>query len=196
MSLGINKEDIVFLKALQHEMLTQDTVGQASPRFWVVRGTIKEYGVDSKWANGEHLIVDGENLLESMKDIYEYLLDTYSDIPYRYDSTKDIISYYDSCDKEWIDFYELENIKEFIEDLDPTNHIEIVRYKETSKIYENTFFLTNKECKAHIKANYYHYPEDAHSYAMTAWRAPEVERLYTILETINWDAVEKLVDTE
>lgn len=33
----INKEDIEFLKELQNEMLTQDTICQADPRFWVVQ---------------------------------------------------------------------------------------------------------------------------------------------------------------
>lgn len=37
----LTKHDAVFLASLQHELVTQDTVGQANPRFWVVR--------DVKW---------------------------------------------------------------------------------------------------------------------------------------------------
>ena len=50
-------------------------------------------------------------------------------------------------------------------------------------------FLTNKSCKEHIKANYYHYDEDAHSYAMTAWRSPEVTKLFKILQEVDWDKI-------
>ena len=39
---NITEQDIECLKQLQHEMNTQDTVCQADPRFWVVRGTVRE----------------------------------------------------------------------------------------------------------------------------------------------------------
>ena len=42
----MKKEDKEFLKELQHEMLTQDTVCQADPRFWVVMQTVRDYWVD------------------------------------------------------------------------------------------------------------------------------------------------------
>lgn len=196
MNLGISKEDILFLKALQHEMLTQDTVGQASPRFWVVRGTVREYGVDNQHATGEILLVENEINLNTLEEVYDYLLDNYSYIPYRYDKEENTISHYDRIDKEWIEFDDLESIKNFIKSLDSDNEVEVIGYREVKRIYENTMFLTNKECKEHIQANYYHYPEDAHSYAMTAWRAPQVEKLWHILDKINWNAVETLVDTE
>ena len=48
-------------------------------------------------------------------------------------------------------------------------------------------FLTNKSCKEHIRLNNYHYSSDAHSYAMTAWRSPEVEKLFKILQEVDWD---------
>ena len=33
------------------------------------------------------------------------------------------------------------------------------------------------------------YSERAHTYAMSAWRAPKVERLLQILETFDWDKI-------
>ena len=42
----MNQEDKDFLKELQHEMITQETVCQANPRFWVVMQTARDYWVD------------------------------------------------------------------------------------------------------------------------------------------------------
>lgn len=54
------------------------------------------------------------------------------------------------------------------------------------KIYPNTMFLTQKAAEEHLKSNYYHYSEDAHTYAMTSWRNPETEKLWKILKEIDW----------
>ncbi|QHZ46979.1 hypothetical protein [Bacillus sp. NSP9.1] len=37
----------------------------------------------------------------------------------------------------------------------------------------------------------YTYTKKVHTYAMTAWRAPKVQRLLSILETFDWDSFEK-----
>ena len=42
-------------------------------------------------------------------------------------------------------------------------------------MYPDTMFLTQKAAENHLKANYYHYSEDAHTYAMTSWRNRETE---------------------
>lgn len=192
MSLGITKDDIAFLKDLQHEMLTQDHVSQAAPRFWVVQGTIKEYGIQDGWCDGASIRVDCETCIDTMEEAYEHLLEHYSSIPYKYSKENDSISYYNSDIEEWNELNCLEEVCEFIND-QGNDEAEIIGHREVEKIYENTMFLTNRECKAHIKSNYYHYSPDAHSYAMTAWRAPEVEKLWNILDRINWDQVETLV---
>lgn len=191
MSLGITKDDIEFLKELQHEMLTQDHVSQAAPRFWVVRGTVREYGIQDGWCDGESIRIDCESCIDTMEEAYEHLIEYYSKIPYKYCKDKDIVSYYDDTREEWIELINLEDVCEFLKE-NGNDEAEIIGHREVEKIYENTMFLTNRECKAHIKANHYHYPKDAHSYAMTAWRAPEVARLWNILDKINWDEVEKL----
>ena len=41
----MTKEDIEFLKKLQHEMLTQDNACQAVPIFWVVKDVKRIYNV-------------------------------------------------------------------------------------------------------------------------------------------------------
>lgn len=188
--LGITLKDIKFLKELQHEMLTQDNVGQAAPRFWAVAGTVKEYGYETGWQDGGSIKIDCETIIEDIEEIYEYLLEHHSSIPYKLED--DVISYYDSDEEEWVELRELDDICEFLQE-HGEDEAELIGYKEVSKVFENTMFLTNKSCKEHIESNYYHYPEDAHSYAMTAWRSPEVEKLWSILERINWDEVENLI---
>lgn len=51
-------------------------------------------------------------------------------------------------------------------------------------------FLTKAEAKRHIRLNKHHYTSETHTYVMTAWRAPKVERLLNILETFDWKSIE------
>lgn len=41
----MTKEDVEFLKKLQHEMLTQDNACQAASRFWAVKDVERIYNV-------------------------------------------------------------------------------------------------------------------------------------------------------
>ena len=64
---------------------------------------------------------------------------------------------------------------------------ELVPVREEHFIHPNTMFLTKNEAKLHIKTNRHNYSPRAHTYAMTALRAPKVERLLKILEAFDWD---------
>lgn len=194
----ISQEDIAFLKALQHEMLTQDKVCQAAPRFWVVRGTIRTYGIAHDYADAVVLRMDEGICIESMKEAYDYLTEHYSDTicKIKYCESDNTITYCDDTEEESEEehegydyiLYDLSDVNDFLYK-QGENEAELVGYQEIDKIYENTMFITLKECRAHIKANYYHYPEDAHPYAMTAWRSPQIEKLWNILEQTNWDEI-------
>jgi uncharacterized protein YeeX (DUF496 family) len=72
----INKEDIDFLKALQNEMLTQDNVCQADPRFWVIRQTERIYRVEEDESDGAIYVID-ENRFETIDEVKEYLIHNY-----------------------------------------------------------------------------------------------------------------------
>ena len=65
----------------------------------------------------------------------------------------------------------------------------LIPVREEHIIHPNTMFLTKAEAKRHIELNHYHYSPKAHTYAMTAWRAPKVEKLLKILENFDWDSV-------
>lgn len=198
--LGINKKDIGFLKELQHELLTQDHVCQAAPRFWIVQGTVKEYNIDSRYGcDGETLVntYDGwQEIAESLEEAYKYLTEEFEESEkYKFELISDSIEVYrDELEDNTEFLYDLEDVVNFINSHYEDERYEVCCYRNVDKNYENTMFLTNRECKEHIKTNYYHYPKDAHSYAMTAWRSPEVEKVWNILEKINCDELMKLMD--
>lgn len=200
----LTEDDVDFLQDLQFEMLTQDHVGQAAPRFWVVEGTERifcgtEYGTD-----GEILYQDTDECADGLDNAVEYFLNNYvaeleeKDIVIEKD---DVMNGYavkhtviDDDGDDLSDTVNVWTIEELIEALEEHDIIDSgsyssACYKLAPHIYPNTLFLTNRSCKSHIQWNHYHYSSDAHSYAMTAWRSPEVERLWGILDKIDWEAM-------
>jgi hypothetical protein len=174
---NITEEDILFLKALQNELLTQETDCQADPRFWVVREHKKEWGIAEGYEDG-YSLVDIDNDFEPVGDTLDkakiYVADHCDDQIYQDDIEKceTIDDLYNLIKENNIDGYDL------------------FYYRDTCPIVENTMFLTKKSCQKHIAQNSYHY-EKPHTYAMTAWRNPEMDRLLDILKNVNWEQCEK-----
>lgn len=222
---NLSNEDLAFLQDLQHEMLTQDHVGQAAPRFWVVAGTQKVY-VGKEYAEGEALKDDEDIIADGIEDAVKYFKEEVlaelneDDDEYEYilekEETESFASWrvakmdknYSKDSDDYIEGNEIimeqnyiTGIEELIEALVDAGAIDegdydVVYYREEHYCYPNTMFLTNRSCKEHIEANKHHYSADAHSYAMTAWRSPEVEKLWTILEKIDWKAIQEAAHNE
>ena len=218
-NFGLTKDDLEFLEELQHEMITQDTVCQAAPRFWVVKGSKIEY-TGKDYGEEEALIYDTDTLAYNLKEAVKYFKQTIEEYEedfdvkitleqnkeFSYEVYKLIVidTTIDTSSEEYIEHEEIKYINEYITDISELvqaleeakiideNMFEIAYYKEIGYIYPNTMFLTNRSCKDHIKRNYYHYSSDAHSYAMTAWRSPEVEKLWKILDNINWKEIKEI----
>lgn len=165
----MTKEDVEFLKKLQHEMLTQDNACQAAPRFWVVKDVERIYNVTDD-IDGYEVILDTERAGESKEEVLSFLKD-WTDIEpnelNKYEKCNSLDELIECLRKEGFDAYE-------------------VSYRDIKIIVENTFFLTLADCEKHIELNRYHY-NNPYPYCMTAWRSPQVERLYKILENENWD---------
>ncbi|MCY8169568.1 hypothetical protein MOC61_09500 [Bacillus inaquosorum] len=165
-------QDIQFLKELQSELKTQDHDSQAAPRFW----TVGDYEwVEAREENAERYSVYLPYIAEA------YVLDDYlEDLKEDSELSKEALTELKKDDFddpiEWIQKY-IDEEAELI----PERKVHIVR--------PDTMFLTKAEAKAHIKLNRHHYTSEAHTYAMTAWRAPKVERLLNILETFDWDSI-------
>ena len=180
----MKKEDIEFLKALQNEMLTQNTVGQASPRFWVVMQTVRDYWVDDDIEGiciydtyaAEHVF---EGKIEELPDWINKEFDVVKKCECNYNSLEII------CEDE-NEYYisNVSDIKDFLEEY-ASGQYSVCYYRDREEIAQDTMFLTIRECREHIEANRHHYNKP-HTYAMTAWRSPQVARLYEILEKTDW----------
>lgn len=179
----MRSEDKKFLNQLQHEMLTQDTVGQANPRFWVVMQDVKIYGIDFNYGiTGKTIIYDGKEVGDTLEEIYDFLVDYINDESLEYE-----LSYFNNSISTdgWNELYTMEDTFKFMNEELHLKNIELVNYKIEQQIVPDTMFLTLRECQEHIKSNSYHY-KNPHPYAMTAWRSPQVARLYEILMNTDW----------
>lgn len=176
-------EDIQFLTELQKELQYQsehDNDIQAAPRFWTVGDYQWQVAAEGcgeevrfRLPNRDDYEATYDSLIEEIKELLEEednefepdAIEAFNDV-YDVDSLLDWIKeHYD----EDADMYEV--TKEHI-------------------IRENTMFLTKAEAKRHIETNHYHYTSEAHTYAMTAWRSPQVGRLWKILENFDWSKIE------
>ncbi len=184
----LTEEEIRFLLELQKEMNTQDHVGQADPRFWVIEGSEKEYGIETGYEDGSVLVYDTEviatDLISAEAYIREELLDEINDI----DGIKRNIElvpgiFHPSIKITWDEdgfddsefFDNMEAIARWLNE--QGYEFRVDNYKIIDKIYPDTMFLTQKAAEDHLRNNSHHYSEDAHTYAMTSWRNPETEIL-------------------
>lgn len=195
----ITEEERAFLKELQKEINTQDHVSQADPRFWVIKGTERLYNVDD--ADGYELYdkEDCESVASDIPGICEYIknnlldeINKESGLEFTLEIKEGVFER-DSILVTWNDDGEIET--EELEDMDEINtwleergcdEYDVISYKIIPRIYENVMFLTQIDAENHLKSNDYHYSDDAHTYAMTAWRSPRVEKLVNILQTVDW----------
>lgn len=193
----ITKEDIAFLSALQAEMNTQPHLCQADPRFWVI--------MDYEYRKaGEDDDVSRICMISCGAAIDE--LDEPTLLAAAYEDAWNLGG--EDYAAEWLDKYDLQRAEEddghySIRWKWPTGNTEelerICEYYASSRgftyvlktkypvIAANTMFLTLAEAEAHLKANYYHYDTEAHTYAMTAWRSPQVEQLYKLLHEVDFN---------
>lgn len=195
---ALTEGEIRFLLELQKEMNTQDDVSQADPRFWVIKGTEKVYGIEDGFEDGADLIYsDGSDVVAvDMKSAVEYIRDNLLDEINEVDGIQRSIeflseTFYHKIRISWKgegseeeEFYDMNGIAEWLRD--NGYDYRIANYRIVSHIYRNTMFLTQKAAEDHLRANYYHYSEDAHTYAMTSWRNPETKILWKIIQEADW----------
>ncbi|WP_431785860.1 hypothetical protein [Paenibacillus lactis] len=174
-------DDIQFLKELQTELNTQASDCQASPRFWVIMDYRKVPGhEDYDSGEYEYFHNDGDHVkFESFNDLKEFIEEYYKE------EIDDELSWYLSeGDFEYLWQYIIDNMNN-------DGYFSSVFVKEEEFIVPNTMFLTKEEAKSHLRLNHYHYTSKAHTYAMTAWRAPKVERLLKILSEFDFDSLKE-----
>lgn len=183
-------EEIGFLKELQKELRTQEIDSQAAPRYWA----IMDYRIvpgNEDYDNGEYSYIfnDGDHKeFKNFEELREFLEDDFGEEVENDHELREIIGAgVNESDEFSIRFDEL---WEYVEEkLNDEGYFSKVFVKEEEFIVPNTMFLTKEEAKKHLQLNDYHYTQKAHTYAMTAWRAPKVRRLFEILESFDWDSI-------
>ena len=182
----LTKEDIEFLKDLQHEMNTQDTVCQADPRYWGIMETERVFNLE----DGETLLVNDDNGEEftEMEGVTAYIdrvaKRVYQDGRAVHSDRADWIDVYDGEDNVET-FFELDEAADWLKE--NGERVRVTHFEDIKKIHSGPIFLTLRDADEHLRLNYYHYADDAHAYAMTAWRDPTIERLWKILQEIDWE---------
>lgn len=217
--VNLSKEELDFLIELQHEMLTQDHVGQAAPRYWAIE-TERTNPTSIDYCEGLEVFDDTacETVATDMESFIEYINDTYWEegIKAYYNNGDALLVVFqreaddeDTLDSlmqdgeitgidkngEDVEFYDYLSIEELVSELNKqpyvTSEYRVVYTRQEHIIAPNTLFLTNRAAKQHLKENRHNYDRNAHTYAMTAWRSPEVEQLWNILDKINWQELKE-----
>lgn len=198
----LTEEDIKFLINLQKEMNTQDHIGEADPRFWMIRETERIYNVDSD-ADGFEIYNESSCNSYSEDEFYDYLGDTIlpelypEEDGYTYtmfqneDNDIELTIYLNGEPEESLD-----STPDIIEHLNDNGYeFKICWYREISVLNGNGFFLTHKDAQEYLKHKAHHYSDDAHTYALTAF-SPEIEKLYDILHKVDFESLLNKEDNE
>lgn len=173
-TIEISREDFEFLRELQHELLTQPNDGCADPVYWGVMET-REVGVPD--GCGEPIIYMGDGCTMELDDVVHYIEGEYlTDIP-------------DEKREEWesLDKKDMGAVIDFMHEELGWNESRVVYVEKKDSLSEITgAFLTKRACKEYIKKYAYNHAKP-HTYAMTAFRNFELEKLLNILKTVKFE---------
>lgn len=193
----LSNDDIKFLKELQKELNTEDKVGTASPRYWVIRQPERIYHVDRDEAD-YYVFLDNDYQELTLEELKNYLEDVYDDNLKSVDIKDGVLTFEyldefsEEIEKYTIDFYNsslessysVDKVLELLE-----LEVNVVYYKEIDATVDNCMFLTQIDAENHLRANDYHYHEKARTYCMCGWRNPRLERLINILSKTDFESM-------
>ena len=193
----LSNDDIKFLKELQKELNTEDNVGTATPRYWVIRQPERIYHVDRDAAD-YYMFVDDDYQELTLEELKNYLEDVYDDNLKSVDIKDGVLTFEylnefsEEIERYTIDFnnlplessYSVDKVLELLE-----LEVDVVYYKEVDATVDNCMFLTQIDAENHLRANDYHYHEKARTYCMCGWRSPRFERLIKILSKTDFESM-------
>lgn len=168
----LTPDEIKFLKELQDELNTQETFGQADPRFWVVeqeRWYPCPKGYEDRIVVYDHDACCTMTLEEGVRTVF--------------DNIETFLG--NDAATEWLDDWCITLDDRFdawpmsgravdaLEDAASTYDMpfEVVYEQRHNEYVPDTMFLTYRECCEHIEKNDCHY-RNPRPFAMTAWRSP------------------------
>lgn len=174
----MKKEDIDFLKELQHELKTQTNDGNAQPLYWGVMEKKERAMPDGC---GYPLIYNGDDT-QSLEEKVSELVDEYE-------------GWNNEIQEEWslVDKTDIESVVDFCNEYLDCSY-SIVWADEVEEISHNTgAFLTKRACQEYIDKFGYNHCKP-HTYAMTAYRNFELERLLNILTNMDINDIKDDID--
>lgn len=201
----ITKYDLAFLSTLQKEMNTQPTLATADPRFWVIMDyQYREASVIDDISriciiNDTGSLIEQHTVQSILAAAYEDALNLGGeDYAAAWLDNTDLKRVEDA-DGSWIfkGLYDYcgcmdQAIKDASEYYASSRGYSYVCETKYATIAEDTLFITKSDAEAHLIANHYHYDKDAHTFAMTAWRSPELSQLYKILHEVDFRGLSEL----
>lgn len=174
-------EDIQFLKDLQKELNEQDTDWQAAPRYWALMDYKWEVTAEGHEERTSLYNVDGGATV-TIEEYIKEITDGHREGDFTDEEIEEL--------KGTHEYESDSDVFEWINENDYASYYAVPE-REVSFIVPDTMFLTKAEAKRHIELNHYHYSPKVHTYAMTAWRAPKVERLLKILSEFDFDSIKQ-----
>ena len=191
----LSNDDVKFLKELQKEINTEDNGGTANPRYWVIRQPERIYHLDEAEADYYMFLDEYDHQEMTLEDLKEKLEDL-NDDNLKSIEVKDRVLIFEYFD-EWLEEVEkykvdydncyrdgLIKISELLE-----FEVRVIYYSELDVTVDNCMFLTQIDAENHLRANDYHYHEEARTYCMHGWRNPRFERLIKILSKTDFDSM-------
>lgn len=198
--IPLTEDDIAFLKILQKELCTQDDMGNADPRFWMIRQE-QEYPAADGFDDETVLTYDwNSEIFHSLKEFADWLNEGHLDEIESAEILKkddrgndDVIAIHisEECNdyqEEPVVLIDFESIRDFFEDIG-IEGFNVLGVCHKQELVQDTLFLTHKDCEDHLTAYGYNYHADAHAYCMTATRSPRFEKLIKLLQSVDWDSV-------
>lgn len=191
----LSNDDIKFLKELQKELNTEDNVGTASPRYWVIRQPERIYHIDEDEADYVEFFDEHNRYELTLEDLKEKLEDL-GDDNLKSVKVKDGVltfeyfeGWLEEVEEYMVDYnnsyrYGITKILELLE-----FDVSVVYCKEIDVTVDNCMFLTQIDAENHLRANDHHYHEKARTYCMHGWRNPRFERLIKILSKTDFDSM-------
>jgi len=165
-------EDYEFLRELQQELNTQPNDGNADPVYWGVMDYSYELTAEG---NGEPRITndDGAYTLEEAVEVVN----------------ENIGDYDEETQQAWagVNKEDADDVAFFMKETLEWDFCDVYWVEEKGHISTDTgAFLTKRACKEYVERYGYNHHK-AHTYAMTAYRNFELERLLKILKTMKFD---------
>lgn len=194
----LTPNDIEFLKELQHELNTQDSMGNRAPRFWVIKES-REACVHKDDNYDFIIITDNESgeEIQTMNELFDLLTRITADrsYPYLIEKNHDGNIVVTNTDTDYTDVIRsiTDETAYILNGLTGENDRFTTNFVSKEPcIVPDTLFLTHRACEEHLKKYGYNYTSDAHAYAMTADRSPEFETLLNLLQRIDLEQLSKL----